>query len=39
MCRCDAEGHGFMVVLAVLGWWLDLMISKILSNLNDSVIL
>jgi len=36
MCRCDTWGHG-LAGMVVLGWWLDLMILEVFSNLNDSV--
>jgi len=37
-CRCGTSGHGLAAVV-VLGWRLDLMISQVFSNLNDSMIL
>ena len=38
MCRCGTSGHG-LADMVVLGWWLDLMILEVFSNLNDSIIL
>lgn len=38
MCRHGTWGHGFVVDLAMLGLWLDLMILKAFFNQNDSVI-
>lgn len=35
-CGYGAWGHGFMVDLSVLGWWLDSMILVVFSSLNDS---
>ena len=35
-CRCDAYRHSWVVDLAVLGLWLDLMILEVFSNLNNS---
>ena len=34
-CRCGTVGYGLAGV-GVLGWWLDMMISEVFSNLNDS---
>ena len=38
MCRRDTSGHG-LSGMVVLSWRLDLMILKVFSNLNDSMIL
>ena len=38
MCRCGTSGYG-LVGTVVLGWWLDLMILEVSSNLNDPMIL
>ena len=38
-CRCGAHGHGLVVDLVALGLRLDLMILRVFSNLNDSMIL
>ena len=35
--RCGTSGHG-LEGMVVLGWWLDLMILEVFSNLNDSMI-
>lgn len=35
MCTCGAEGRGLVVGLHRSGWWLDLVISKVFSNLNE----
>jgi len=35
---CGTEGHGF-VAMVVMGWWLDLIILEVFSNLNDSMTL
>jgi len=32
MCRCGTSGHG-LAGMVVLGWWLDLMILEVFSNL------
>lgn len=37
MSGCGTWGHGFVLGLAVLGEELDKVISKAVSNLNDSV--
>ena len=37
MCRCDTKEHGQWATL-VVGGWLDQMILKVFSNLNDSMI-
>lgn len=39
MCKCGSGGHGLVVELAVLGYWLDLMILAVFPNCNGSVIL
>lgn len=39
MYKCGIWGCGFVVVLAVLGQWLDLTILESFSNLKDSIIL
>lgn len=39
MCACGTWGQGLLVALAVLGFWLDLMILKVFFTLNDSVVL
>jgi len=39
MCKCGTKAHGFVVDTEVFGLWLDLMILKIFTNLNDSKIL
>ena len=39
MCRRDAQGHGLVVELAVLGLRLDSMILRVCSNLKDSMLL
>jgi len=36
--RCGPLGYG-LVGMVVLGWWLDLMILEVCSNLNDSMFL
>jgi len=36
--RCGTEGYGLWPVLG-MGWWLDLVILEVFSNLNDSMIL
>lgn len=38
MCRCGIYEQGSVVGLGMLGQWLDWMIVKVLSKLNDSVI-
>ena len=38
MCRYSTSGHG-LAGMVVLGWWLDLMILEVFSNLNNSMIL
>lgn len=35
MCGCDAYGHGLVVDLCY--WWLNLMILRVFSDLNDPV--
>ena len=37
-CKYGTSGHG-LAGMVVLGWWLDLMILEVFSNLNDSMIL
>ena len=37
-CGYGPSGHG-LAGMVVLGWWLDLMILEVFSNLNDSMIL
>jgi len=37
-CGCGTSGHG-LTGMGVLGWWLNLMISEVFSNIHDSVIL
>lgn len=39
MCGCDILRCGLVVKLAASSLWLDLMILKVFSKLNDSVIL
>lgn len=38
MCGCDTSGHGLVVDLSVLDWWLDLTTLRGFSILNDSMI-
>ena len=39
MDGCGAEGCGVVVDLVVLDWWLDLMVIRVFSNLNNSIML
>ena len=37
MCRCGTWGHGLVVDVTVLGKWLNSVILKVFSGLNNSV--
>lgn len=39
MCGPGTKGHGLAVDLVVLGGWLGLIILRVFSNLNDSMII
>lgn len=39
MCRCGTKEHGLVIELNKPGWWLELKILSVFSNIDDSMIL